>query len=290
MATITTYTYTISTDVPAGSVDADTLTEEIQNSTIATALSRIVIAGDTLYVTFKDALSTADKTTLDNDTTAPAGGLIGAHTGESTELDYIYTKIVEEKNLHLINDKFMAEGMVLNTANLGWNTKDFSWPINISALSYEFNVGTANVGDKIEIEVAPDTAVGALTQDVAINDTVLHVSSTVFDLIKRGYDVHLDDGVQAQERLGRCVDFDPVAGTVTVENGSTKAFAAATPTTVQISVYVTRNLQFFQTGRAVVGESKIGGTLVPAGRIVRIWYYNADGATKNFVLHFDYLY
>jgi hypothetical protein len=290
MPTITTYTYSIANDVPVGAVDSNALTEEIASSTIVTALSRIDIVGDNLYVVFKDALSTADKTILDNDTTAPAGGLIGAHEGVPTELDFVYTKIVEERNYHLINDKFMAEGMILDTTNLGWNSKDFLWPINISALSYEFAAGSEHIGDQIEIEVAPDLTIGALTADVNIGDTVLNVSSSVFDIVKKGYDVHLDDGVQAQERLGRCADFDRIAGTVTVETASTKAFSAATPTTVQISVYVTRGLVIYQPGRYVVGESKIGGTLVPANRVVRMWYYNADGTSKNFAVHFDYLY
>lgn len=280
---VATYTYILSDVLPDIRVHSETLTKEIARTpSITTALDRVIVGGNTLYVTFRGTLSTDEEDAL--------AKVISTHQGKSTEMDFSYTKIVEEKNHHLINDKFMAEGMILDTTNQGWNSKDFSWPINISALSYEFAAGAEHVNDLIEIEVAPDTTVGALTADVAIGDTVLHVSPSVFTFMKRGYYAHLSDGVQAQERLGRCVDVDAAAGTVTVELASTKAFAAATPTVVQISAYVTRNLVIYQPGRYVVGESKIGGTLVPKDRIVRMWYYNADGASKNFAVHFDYLF
>jgi hypothetical protein len=75
----TTYSYTVSTDFPSGAVNTDKLETEIQASSIVTALERIDLAGDDIDIVFKDSLSTGDKTTLDNDTTGPAGGLIAAH-------------------------------------------------------------------------------------------------------------------------------------------------------------------------------------------------------------------
>lgn len=75
------YTYSISADVPAGQVDAARLETEILASPITTALAGVSTDGDVLTVTFKTGLPGIDKTILDNDTTAPAGGLIGAHSG-----------------------------------------------------------------------------------------------------------------------------------------------------------------------------------------------------------------
>lgn len=80
-----TYTYSISADVPAGQVDINRLWQDISSSAIVTALDNIKVVGDTLSVIFKAALSAGDKTLLDNDTTAPSGGLIGAHTGAPLE-------------------------------------------------------------------------------------------------------------------------------------------------------------------------------------------------------------
>jgi hypothetical protein len=77
----TAYTYSIANDFPDGAVNASNLDTEIRTSSIVTALARIVVnpAGDDpdrIDIVFKDSLSAQDKTTLDGDTTDPAGGLI----------------------------------------------------------------------------------------------------------------------------------------------------------------------------------------------------------------------
>jgi len=86
MPTATKYTYSIASDFPGGAVNTATLTTEIQASSIITALERIDTGGDVIDIWFKDALSTADKTTLDNDATGPSGGLIAAHDNSATTL------------------------------------------------------------------------------------------------------------------------------------------------------------------------------------------------------------
>lgn len=65
MATPTTYPYTKSVDIPR-------LSSEIVASTIVTVLDHMTLTGTDLEIVFKDALSTADKTTLD--------GLVAAHS------------------------------------------------------------------------------------------------------------------------------------------------------------------------------------------------------------------
>lgn len=83
MPTPTTYPYTVSTDFPNGVVDLDRLTHEIQQSSIVTALARIDRHADACDVIFQAALTAAEKTTLDGDTSPPAAGsLIGAHQGQ----------------------------------------------------------------------------------------------------------------------------------------------------------------------------------------------------------------
>jgi hypothetical protein len=84
MPTPTKYTLSIASDFPGGAVNTTTLTTEIQASSIVTALDRIDTAGDVIDIWFKDALSAGDKTTLDNDATGPAGGLIAAHNNAAT--------------------------------------------------------------------------------------------------------------------------------------------------------------------------------------------------------------
>ena len=74
-----TYTYSISTDIPGGvfSAAASTRLQALIVANIATSLEEISTAGNTLEIRFAAALSTDEKTTLDNNTTGPAGGLVG---------------------------------------------------------------------------------------------------------------------------------------------------------------------------------------------------------------------
>jgi hypothetical protein len=72
-----TYTYSISIDFPNGTVDPDTLTDQINDSSISTGvLESITVATpntDTCYIQFDVALSAPDVTTLD--------GIVAVHTG-----------------------------------------------------------------------------------------------------------------------------------------------------------------------------------------------------------------
>lgn len=76
--------YSISSDIPAGKVNIATLGEEIRVSAIDVALDGISAAGDVLSIHFKTALGASNSSILDGDTTAPCGGLLGAHTGEDS--------------------------------------------------------------------------------------------------------------------------------------------------------------------------------------------------------------
>lgn len=84
MPTPTTYTYSIASDFPGGKVNTTNFVSEIRASSIVTALTGINTDGDVLSIFFKDVLSAADKTTLDGDTTGPAGGLIAATNNTTT--------------------------------------------------------------------------------------------------------------------------------------------------------------------------------------------------------------
>jgi hypothetical protein len=124
----TTYTYSIASDIVAGKCDLAQLVSEIQNSAIVTALDYDLtkITGDVLDVVFKDALSTGDKTILDNDTTGPSGGLIGAHTGvglgdSPTPVFIDQTKYTSDKRLRIAVEKGDESRVTLISHR--WNDK-----------------------------------------------------------------------------------------------------------------------------------------------------------------------
>lgn len=96
----TKYTYAVTSDFPNGKVNLSRLQDEIRASSIITALDRIdtvggsisldVLTGGSIDIWFKDALSTSDKTTLDGNTTGPAGGLIATHNNsQSTQINQV---------------------------------------------------------------------------------------------------------------------------------------------------------------------------------------------------------
>ncbi len=70
----TKYTYSVSGDFPNQKVAPDRLTQEIQTSSIVTALDYINVSGDDCDIWFKDSLSAGDVTVLD--------GIVAAHSGE----------------------------------------------------------------------------------------------------------------------------------------------------------------------------------------------------------------
>jgi hypothetical protein len=74
-----TYTYSISSDFPNGTVNTSKLENEIRSSSITIALDRIDTSGDTIDIIFKDSLPASDKNIFDGDQTGPAAGLIASH-------------------------------------------------------------------------------------------------------------------------------------------------------------------------------------------------------------------
>lgn len=108
-----TYTYSISSHFPGGAVNTDKFKDEINKSTILTALDtnagEIVINPngddvDRIDVIFKAQLSAGDETTFDGDVgTGPAGGLIGSHDN---------TPGASRHEVDLVNVAVSADGVI----------------------------------------------------------------------------------------------------------------------------------------------------------------------------------
>lgn len=95
----TTYTYSIADDFPDDTVNTSQLVVEIQASAIVTALEQVDTSGDSVDIIFKDALSSGDKTILDNDEASPAGGLIAAHDN-ATAPSHVHAEIINTPHVH----------------------------------------------------------------------------------------------------------------------------------------------------------------------------------------------
>lgn len=185
---------------------------------------------------------------------------------------------------------YRAEGLSFNiSASANIKTKNFTFPIPISILSFEYVPESTMEGDKISTLIAPNTVIGTITSDVAINDTVINVSQTVRDNLELGYHVRLDDGTNNEE-LGQVTAIDNGAGTITVETPSPVAYAAATPTEVKSTIYMMQDVILTGEVRMEVGATKIGGSYLPANTVIRFRYNNLSGGAKTFSGILEYLY
>lgn len=284
-----THAYTISTDFPGGKANESNLKDEISLSGITIALDYISVVGDTITIVFKAVLPSADKTILDGDTTNPAGGLIASHNS-TTKSSVPSVQILEESGTQRTGGHFQAMSRKFSAPSNRTTTVDFSEPIPMAGFILNFKATTEHEGDVINMYVAPETIVGAITANVSVSDTVINVSSTVLQNMSVGFLFQLFDGVHTED-LGRVITIDKANGQITVENASTRAFSASSPTYVRQSIQYVRDYIIGPPGDYTVGQSKIGGTYIPANTVIRVTYENKSLLiSKSFVAYSDQTY
>lgn len=125
MPTPTTYTYSLSLDAPGGTINPDKLAAAIRTSSIITALAEVATdaEADTFSITFRDQLSSGDRTTLDGGTgsggtggspssTHPAGGLIASTDNTPNPPETQPVHVVGDTTGDAFDDKMTAVGGV----------------------------------------------------------------------------------------------------------------------------------------------------------------------------------
>ena len=151
----TPYNYTISTATANGAVVSSKLEDEIQATSIVTALASVVTTGDILTITFRDALSSGDKTTLD--------GVVSAHDGVAPlTFDYVKQFVIQDPN----EDKNLFVKGVYFTASNGTQTShDVQFVEDIELQGVDCFARNFAETDYIEMFlVHPNPAVGVLVQ------------------------------------------------------------------------------------------------------------------------------
>ena len=116
----------------------------------------------------------------------------------------------------------------------------------------------------------------------------LSVSSTVTTNTYVGYHIKLFNGVNDDD-VGRVLGIDIENGKIYVETAPTNTFNAGT-TYVRQTVYFMKDWNVGSGGAYSIGESKIGGSYIPADTIVTAIYTNNSGTEKTFVGSVEYLY
>jgi len=277
------------------SVDLNRLDQEIKTNPV------ITIAIDHLHapspgnvdIWFKDVLPTNQKTELDT--------VVTDHVNEPLPQEIIQvTRILEqsEDSQKRTDGRFQMTTLDFDipAGSAGDVTVfDYTFPIPVSILGAQFLSLTTHIGDEIDFDVAPNTTIGVVTQDVSTANTVIRVSQTVLDNTFVGAFLRITDGTNTNN-LNRviAVGYDNGQGfeadLVKVATATVNSFAAATPTYVQQTVKFVYSFKVPAANRIEIGETKIGSSYVPANVVLRTTYKNNNGEAKNFGAIIEYFY
>jgi hypothetical protein len=170
-------------------------------------------------------------------------------------------------------------------AQTGSFSLDFSFPFPITLFSAEWINLSCSEGDVAQFQVAPDTVVGTLTSDMLSGSTAFTGSQASYAEV--GYYFELTDGTNTAD-MGRVVSVDD--DVVTCEYGSEYNFSASSPTYTKRTVKMVPHVYLQSQGRVQLGESKIGGSYIPANTNLRVVYQNNCGMAKTFSFLMEYLY
>lgn len=283
----TTYNYTISTQTANGAVANVELKNEIEASAIVTALKAggIARSGDSLDITFKDAISAGDEVILTS--------VVAAHQGVAAVPVQVLVTKVHEQDLepeHQVTGRFRGHGFEMDIpASTGDHILDLTFPVDISMLSMEYTPLSSMESDYFCVFAGYGTVAGTITSDVTASDTVISVSQTVIDNADYGLFVELSDGTNL-DKLGQIIDWDTVANTITVETAAVNGFLTSTPTYVRLCEHTVQTVYLHGTARCELGHSKIGGSYFGKNKTLRIVYNNVTGTAKKFRATLEYLY
>lgn len=165
-----------------------------------------------------------------------------------------------------------------------------TWHYPITILDGWFISETGTRMDKIDMTVAEDTVIGAITSPVYPGNTEISVTSTVFTNLSKGYYVNITDGVNINQ-LGEVIAIDAQNGKITVCDPATQTFSPLSPTYVRMTVKVIEDFYVpSEKMRYAFAEKKVGGKYIPTGIPLKIKYANQNGNAKTFVYNMEYLY
>lgn len=170
-------------------------------------------------------------------------------------------------------------------ATVGTYVKDVSFPFDVNLIRGRwFNKAEFN-GDSLEMTVADDTIIGAITANVAVDDTVISVSQMVIDNTYCGFYLKCEG-----QEWGRVVGMDTELLTVTIETPATAAITATGAQYVLQTVKYVPHLYLEGSDTMMVLEGGVGSSYLPANTVVKIKYHNDTGTEKTYSAIFEYFY
>lgn len=166
---------------------------------------------------------------------------------------------------------------------------DQVFPYHVGVHSLVLRPGTENLNDKVDIYSFIPVPIGALTANGAIGDTILNVSPTIFTYVNVGYEFTINDGTNSQF-LGECLEYNKIAGTITISNALTLEYSAASPSYLHMRVCKASDLYFSSVESIDIGVNIAGSSIMNAGVVGRMIYTNVTGGVKTFDAHMNHIY
>lgn len=191
--------------------------------------------------------------------------------------------IVVEENIKT-GGHYQAQSFKIDIDSDGINQNPLSFPIPISLLSAKWTCKSAHKDDEIELVVGDGITIGVLTANAVAGATVLDVSQTVIDNTAVGY--YLTIGSQSCERV---IFIDEENLQVTIETALVYAENAGQSVKQCIKLFPKGKLP--AEGIVNLGDSKIGGSYIPANTIIYASYWRKGGGdADDFIFFMEYLY
>lgn len=140
-----------------------------------------------------------------------------------------------------------------------------------------------DIGDSISLVINPDTPLGVLMSAAQAGDSNIHVSPTVTQNVVPGFYIKVGD----EER--RVLEMDRVGCTLTLDGALKSAYDAYT-TLIKLRLYIAKGYLLEYPEIMDIGYGSMGGKPLPAGTVIQLEYYNANGLGKRLSMNFEYTY
>ena len=165
--------------------------------------------------------------------------------------------------------------------------QDESFPHPINMLNTFFNTYEEHHYDEFNIQVAPDTLVGIITEDIVPGITYcIRVNNTVFDNVNVGHSLTITNGVTSAN-IG-CITENDNKGMISLDSIINETFSSGSH--VSVTVDFIKSFHLEKNQRYILGNNKIGASYVGSNTVGRLMYTNNNGLAKKFIFGIEYLY
>lgn len=195
------------------------------------------------------------------------------------------TSIIQYNND--INGNFRIESKMLFIPANQIITQTYSWPYNISVMTIGLTSAKENIGDVVNVYIAPNTVIGAITQHINVGDTIIHVSPTVVKHLNVGFLVKITDGTSVLD-LGECIFIDPVTYIIRCINSANISMNAGSY--LQMTIHNVKNIYLYNSEQFKIGEKHVSSQSLPKNINVQISYQNNSNVDKHFMFYYEFLY